>query len=66
MPGIYPGTSTNVIIGILNESQNRTNLAALFDELMSNTPAKCSGWFATIPTDLPSNFANPITIFGAN
>lgn len=38
VPGRKPGTSTNVIIGMLKASQNRTNLAPLTDELMSKQP----------------------------
>lgn len=42
-PGKNPGTSTNVINGILNESQNLTNLAALTDESISKQPARFVG-----------------------
>ena len=61
---MYPGVSTRVIIGMLNESQNLMNLAALFEESMSSAPARLSGWFATIPTTLPFNLAYPTITFG--
>ena len=47
VPGKNPGTSTKVKIGMLNESRNRTNLAAFTEESMSRHPAKCPGLFAT-------------------
>ena len=53
------------IKGILKQSQNLINLVALSQELISSTPAKTSGLFAIIPTELPSNLANPIMIFFA-
>jgi hypothetical protein len=37
-------------MGMLNASQNLTNRAALIEALMSRTPARTAGWFATIPT----------------
>lgn len=40
LPGRNPGTSTNVIIGILKASQNLTNRAPLTDELISRQPEK--------------------------
>jgi len=43
VPGKNPGTSTNVMIGILNESQKRTNLAAFTDASISRHPAKLVG-----------------------
>jgi hypothetical protein len=43
VPGKNPGTSTNVIIGMLKESQNLTNLAALTEELISKQPARFVG-----------------------
>ena len=49
-PGRKPGTSTSVRIGMLKASQKRTKRAALRDESMSSTPARYSGWFATMPT----------------
>ena len=55
----------NVIIGILNASQNLTNLAAFIDALMSNTPANLDGCCATIPIDLPASLANPTIMFVA-
>lgn len=33
-----PGTSTNVMMGMLNASQNLTNRAPLIDELISRQP----------------------------
>lgn len=39
-PGRKPGTSTNVMSGILNASQNRTKRAPFTDELMSKHPRK--------------------------
>jgi len=38
-----PGTSTKVTIGMLNESQNLTNLAALTEASMSKQPARTAG-----------------------
>ena len=43
VPGKNPGTSTNVTIGILNESQKRTNRAAFTDASMSRHPANING-----------------------
>ena len=37
-PGRNPGTSTNVMIGMLNASQKRTNRAPLTEALMSKQP----------------------------
>ena len=65
-PGMYPGVSTKVIIGTLNESQNRMKRAALFDESMSSAPASTIGWFATIPTTFPFSLPKPTTMFAAN
>ena len=42
------------------------NLAALFDESMSNAPAKNIGWFATTPTVFPFILPKPTTTFCAN
>ena len=42
-PGRNPGTSTKVTIGILNASQNLTNLAAFSEALISKTPASSVG-----------------------
>ena len=39
-PGRNPGTSTKVIIGMLNESQKRTKRAPLTDALISKQPTK--------------------------
>ena len=49
VPGRNPGTSSNVISGMLNASQKRTNRAPLTDASMSSTPARCAGWLATMP-----------------
>ena len=38
MPGRKPGTSTNVMMGMLNPSHNHTNLAPFTGELMSKQP----------------------------
>jgi hypothetical protein len=38
LPGRNPGTSTNVIIGMLKQSKNLTNLAPFTDALMSRQP----------------------------
>ena len=65
VPGIKPGTSTRVSIGILNASQNLTNLAAFLLESISKQPAKTSGWLATTPIVSPFNLINPIKIFFA-
>ena len=40
VPGRKPGTSTKVTKGMLNASQNLTNLAAFTDELMSKQPVE--------------------------
>lgn len=40
LPGKNPGTSTNVMIGILNASQNRTNRAPFTEALISRQPEK--------------------------
>ena len=37
-PGRNPGTSTNVMMGMLNASQKRTNRAPLTEALMSKQP----------------------------
>ena len=39
-PGRNPGTSTKVMIGMLNESQKRTKRAPLTDALMSRHPSR--------------------------
>ena len=51
---------------MLKASQKRTKRAALRDESMSSTPARYSGWFATIPTLRPASRAKPMTMFWAN
>src|SRR2546428_12042297 len=43
VPGRNPGTSTKVRRGTLKQSQNRTNRAALIEELMSSVPAETFG-----------------------
>ena len=65
VPGRKPGTSTNVTSGMLKQSQNRTNRAALIEASMSRQPARWAGWLATMPTGRPSNRANPHTMFFA-
>ena len=40
LPGRNPGTSTNVMIGMLNASQKRTKRAPFTDALMSRQPRK--------------------------
>ena len=65
VPGKKPGTSTKVIIGILKQSQKRTNLAAFLAELLSKQPANTIGWLATIPTGDPVILANPVIILAA-
>ena len=66
VPGRKPGTSSKVTSGMLNASQNRTNRAALTEASMSSVPARCAGWFATIPTRRPPSRAKPTTMFLAN
>lgn len=39
-PGKNPGTSTNVIIGMLKASKKRTNLAPFVDASISRQPTK--------------------------
>src|SRR5665213_35230 len=48
VPGRNPGTSTKVTIGMLKQSQNLTNRAALRALSMSRQPASTIGWLATI------------------
>ena len=38
LPGRKPGTSSNVMIGMLNASQNRTNRAPFTDAFISKQP----------------------------
>src|SRR5260370_3039601 len=59
MPGRKPGTSSNVTMGMLKQSQKRTKRAPFKELSMSNTPARYAGWFATTPTDRPSRRAKP-------
>ena len=65
VPGMKPGTSTKVMIGMLKASQKRTKRAALVEELMSRQPARTIGWLATMPTVEPCIRARPITMFFA-
>ena len=65
VPGMKPGTSTNVTSGMLKQSQKRTKRAAFIDEWMSSTPASTAGWFATTPTTRPPMRAKPTTMFCA-
>ena len=44
LPGRKPGTSTRVIIGMLNASQNRTNRPAFIEALISRHPAATLGF----------------------
>ena len=62
-PGRKPGTSTKVMIGRLKASQKRTKRPPLRDASMSSTPARCDGWFATMPTERPPKRAKPTTMF---
>ena len=43
VPGRKPGTSSNVMSGILNASQKRTKRAPFTEALMSSTPARNAG-----------------------
>ena len=43
VPGMKPGTSTKVTIGMLKASQKRTNRAPLMALRMSRQPARTSG-----------------------
>ncbi len=54
-----------VTIGILKQSQNRTNLAAFSAAFTSITPAWTKGWLATIPTDRPFRRPKPMIMFWA-
>ena len=54
---------SNVIIGILNASQNLTNRAPFMLALISRQPAACLGLLPTIPTVLPFILAKPVIIF---
>ena len=65
VPGMKPGTSTRVTIGMLKQSQKRTKRAALIDESMSRQPASTMGWLATMPTVEPSMRAKPMTMLSA-
>ena len=62
-PGRNPGTSTKVMRGMLNASQNLTNRAPFTEELMSRQPAFWLGWFPTTPTVRPFIRAKPTTMF---
>src|ERR1700693_5583509 len=65
VPGRKPGTSSKTSRGMLKASQNRTKRAPLTDASMSSTPARCIGWLATTPTDLPASRMNPTRMFFA-
>lgn len=65
-PGRNPGTSSMATSGMLKQSQNRMNRAALSLASMSSAPARWFGWLATNPTVLPAILPNPITMFCAN
>jgi len=65
VPGINPGTSTKVSIGMLKQSQNLTNLAPLIEELTSKAPAITDGWLANIPVVFPLKRAKPTIRFFA-
>lgn len=60
---VLPGTSTNVKMGMLNASQNRTKRAPFTEELMSRHPATYLGLFPTIPTVSPFILAKPTRRF---
>ena len=49
VPGRKPGTSVNVISGMLNASQKRTNRAAFSEDSMSSTPGEVLGLVADDP-----------------
>src|SRR4029077_17010301 len=59
MPGRNPGTSSNVTIGMLKQSQKRTKRAPLIEASMSRTPARTAGWFAAMPTERPPRGGEP-------
>lgn len=63
-PGRKPGTSTNVMSGILNASQNRTKRAPFTDELMSKHPRKRSSRlsFWAIPSPTHTGNVPPATM----
>ncbi|MNJ51884.1 hypothetical protein D3C77_471990 [compost metagenome] len=63
VPGMKPGTSTNVTSGMWKASQKRTNRAALRLLSMSSTPARVWGWLPTIPTGWPSRRPKPQMMF---
>ena len=65
VPGRKPGTSSNVTSGMLKASQKRTKRAAFTDASMSSVPARCAGWFATMPTERPPSRANPTMMLRA-
>ena len=65
VPGRNPGTSSKVTSGMLKASQNLTKRAPFTDASMSRQPARCAGWFATMPTERPPNRANPTMMLRA-
>ena len=52
-------------IGMLKQSQVRTNRAAFSEALMSRQPANWVGWLATMPTGRPSTRPKPTMMFVA-
>jgi hypothetical protein len=65
-PGMKPGTSTRVTIGMLNASQKRMKREPLSDASTSIAPASQPGWLATKPTVAPSMRPKPTTMLRAN
>jgi hypothetical protein len=57
VPIMKPGTSARNKSGMLNALQVQMKRAALSDESTNNTPPRCLGWFATMPTTRPSRRA---------
>ncbi len=50
---------------MLKALQKRMRREALFEALMSSTPAWTAGWLAMMPIGLPPRRANPTTMFMA-
>ncbi len=65
VPGRKPGTSSNVMSGMLKQSQKRMKRAILFDASTSRQPASTIGLFATMPTVRPPMRAKPTTALRA-
>src|SRR5204863_4053617 len=59
LPIMNPGTSHRNTSGMLKASQHQMNRAALSDESTNSTPPLAAGLLATMPTGLPSRWANP-------